>query len=143
MAKLYKNAQSKLSWMKRFPFFSKLTNVTILYKFSDNMITSDALMFSYDLALIETPIDAYWRQGISLRPILIYFYHRQPWWLQFRHQIQDFFGCFESIIISWRRCVLDVEIDEEFLVIHPVYKHFLSNLLIGYELIFSGPTVIG
>ena len=68
MVKLYKKAQNRLMLMKVFPRCSKFTKATILYKFSESMIISAALMFSYDLALMDIPIEAYWRQGISLRP---------------------------------------------------------------------------
>jgi len=44
--------------------------VTILYKFYDNIITSDTFMFSSDFAFIEIPIDASCKHGISFRPIL-------------------------------------------------------------------------
>lgn len=41
-------------------------------------MTSEALIFNYDFALIEMPIEAYWRHGISLRPKLNLYYHHPP-----------------------------------------------------------------
>lgn len=54
------------------PLVNNLINATILYKFYESKITSDALIFSYDFAFIEIPICAYCRHGISFRPILEY-----------------------------------------------------------------------
>ena len=68
IVRLYRKAQNKLMLIKIFPRSRSLTMVRILYKFSDNMITSDALILSSDLALMETPIAASCRQGMSLRP---------------------------------------------------------------------------
>ena len=41
-------------------------------------MTSAAFMFSYDFAFILMPISAYWRQGMSLRPVLKMKYHLPP-----------------------------------------------------------------
>lgn len=67
--RLYIKAQNKLMFINWLPFVSNFTNATILYKFYDKSMTSDALILSYDLALMDIPIDAYCRHGISFNPI--------------------------------------------------------------------------
>lgn len=81
--------------MKIFPFFKNLMKATILYKFSDRMITSAALIFNYDLALILTPMSASCKQGMSFNPKYIKMYHLQP----LLHSPFYFFGSFLSIYI--------------------------------------------
>lgn len=76
--RLYANAQRRFMLINNCPFFKNLIKATIFSRFSDKIITSAALMLSYDLALILTPICASWRQGTSLRPKLMYIYHHQP-----------------------------------------------------------------
>lgn len=56
--------------MNWFPLFSKFTKATILYKFYESMITSEALIFNYDFALIDTPIAASCKHGMSFKPKL-------------------------------------------------------------------------
>lgn len=54
-----------MNWLA---LFNKLTKATILNKFYDSRITSEALMFSYDFALIDIPMAAYCKHGISFKP---------------------------------------------------------------------------
>ena len=65
---LYANAQTKFIRIKVLALFINLIKARILYKFSDRMTTSAALMFNSDLALILTPMAASCKQGISLSP---------------------------------------------------------------------------
>lgn len=59
MVKLYINAQNKFILMNLLPFSNNFTNDKILYRSSESIITSEALIFNSDLALILIPIDAY------------------------------------------------------------------------------------
>lgn len=100
MVRLYKNAQNKLILINWLPRLSKLMKVTILYKFYDNIITSDTFMFSSDFAFIEIPIDASCKHGISFRPIYMELYHHRPLLRRFRCLVRSFFALFLSILIS-------------------------------------------
>ncbi len=54
--------------MKRLPRFKNRTKANILWRFSERMTTSAALMLSSDLAFILIPMPASCRQGMSLSP---------------------------------------------------------------------------
>lgn len=56
---LYPKAQNKFMLMNRLPFFNNLIKAKILNKFSSRTTTSAALIFSYDFALILTPMADY------------------------------------------------------------------------------------
>lgn len=65
---LYANAQKRFILMNTFPLLRKRIKAKIFSRFYERMITSAALMFSYDFALMLMPILAYCRHGMSFSP---------------------------------------------------------------------------